>query len=196
MKKIMDTKIRLKEILNISGKDHMSMILLESTFKKAHIYCIINNIASQKYGLLLEKYIITKYKYNKNNSKNCNGDCSKNQENVEIKVSLGGAMRNKFNFVQIRLSHNISFYLFTAYHLTKDNVENNGELYIFKIPKTHLIDILVNHGSYSHGTIKEHGKITLSSLLKDDNVEYSIRTKFYDKCWKKLLNYRIPENNL
>ena len=188
---------RLKEILDLSGRDHVSNILLEDTLKKAHIYCLINNISSQKFGILLEKYIILKYNYTKNISKNCNGDCQKNNENVEIKVSLGGIKRNKFNFVQIRLSHDISWYIFTAYHLSVKNVENSGELYIFKISKKDIIDILTIHGSYSHGTVKEHGKITPCSLSKKNNtIEYCIRATHEDACWKKLLEYRIDEKNL
>ena len=60
-------------------------ILKEKTLKHAHIYCVINNINSQKYGCLIEKYIRIKHKFIKNNASNCNGDCSKDNKNSEIK---------------------------------------------------------------------------------------------------------------
>ena len=40
--------------LNIN---HEEEILKQTTFKNANIYCVINNISSQKYGPMLEKYI-------------------------------------------------------------------------------------------------------------------------------------------
>jgi hypothetical protein len=40
-----------------------------------------------------------------------------NRKNSEVKVSLGGATHSKFNFVQIRPSHDCDTYILTAYHL-------------------------------------------------------------------------------
>ena len=143
---------------------------------------------------MIVNFIRNKFCMPKNNASECNGDCKyKNMNNIEIKVSLGGKNHNSYNYVQLRMNHNIDYYVLTAYHLSKDNLENDGELYIFKISKKDLINIIVDHGSYAHGTISKLGKITLESIntIKGNNcAEYSIRPKINDKCWKKLLRYR------
>ena len=130
----------LKNYINLSFINHDDEILKEKTLKHAHIYCVINNINSQKYGCLIEKYIRIKHKFIKNNASNCNGDCSKDNKNIEIKSSLGGKNRNKFNWLQIRLYHDIQNYIFTAYYLNNNNVEGEGELFIFNIPKENIIN--------------------------------------------------------
>ena len=188
---------RLKEHLQSSKNKHDDLILKENTLKNAHIYCIIHNVSAQQYGPLLEKYIITKYNYKKNNASNCTGDCSKDEENIEIKASLGGITHTKFNYVQIRLGQNITSYLLTAYHLTNSNVEDEGMLYIFKIPKTDIKKIIMSYGGYAHGTVKEHGQITLESLNDDGNKkEYALRPLFNDACWNELMKFRIDEKDI
>lgn len=188
---------RLKEHLVSIKIKHKDEIMKLSTLKEAHVYCIIHNVSAQQYGPLLEKYIRTKYKYDKNKAEDCTGDCSKDGMNSEIKVSLGGAEHKKFNFVQIRPSHECEMYILTAYHLNFDNVDEEGELYIFKVPKDELIKLIASHGGYAHGTIKEHGEITTDSLTEDNNTkEYALRPTIEDECWKTLMQYRIPEFEL
>jgi hypothetical protein len=191
-----DTIKRLKEHLTLISSNHEKVIMEQSSLKNSHIYCVIHNISPQKYGILLEKYILNKFNYNRNNAKECNGDCSKNGNNFEVKVSLGGSTHTKFNYVQIRPSHRCETYILTAYHLSIDNVENEGELYIFKISKLELLKIVVDYGTYAHGTIKEHGIITHDSINIEKNKEYAIRTTYNDKCWKALLPFRIFDNEL
>jgi len=183
---------RLTEHLSLSKVDHETQIMKLSTLKDAHVYCVIYNVSAQQYGPLLEKFIRTKFNYTKNKAENCSGDCSKNGKNSEIKVSLGGSTHTKFNFVQIRPSHDCDIYILTAYHLSSQNVENEGELYIFKVPKTEIKRILPVYGSYAHGTIKEHGKITDESL-KNSLREYAIRPTINDNCWNELMKFRVSE---
>jgi len=187
---------KLKDHLNSIHVNHESEILKEETLKSAHMYCVINNISSQQYGPILEKYIISKYKYSKNKPENCTGDCmNKEGVNVEIKVSLGGSKHTKFNYVQIRPFHSCGVYLMTAYHLCMDNVDTGGELYIFNVPKEELNKLLVSYGSYAHGTIKELGKITEESLV-NTSKEYALRPSFNDPCWKALLPFRVQADLL
>lgn len=187
---------RLKEHLFLSKIKHEIYIMKQRTLKDAHIYCVVHNVSSQQYGPILEKYIRTKFNYVKNNSKDCKGDCSKNGKNSEVKVSIGGSTHKKFNFVQIRPSHDCEIYILTAYHLSHENINSEGTLYIFKIPKNQLKQIIVLYGGYAHGTIKEHGKITMESLDNHSTKEYAIRPIFNDNCWKALMNFHINENNL
>ena len=182
---------RLKHHLSSSFKP--DSIMNEPTLKDAHIYCIVNNISAQQYGPLLEKYIRTKFNYIKNNAKDCIGDCSKYNKNIEIKVSLGGRTHTKFNFVQIRPSQRCD-YILTAYHLSYQNIEDEGELYIFKIPHTEIKNLIVSYGGYAHGTIKENGAISYDAF--NENKEYAFRPIYNDVCWNALNIFRTSESEL
>ena len=187
----------LKEYLVKCSVNHEEQILQKPTLKEAHIYCLLHSISAQQYGPLLEKYIISKYGFTKLSSSECEGDCSKHGENIEIKTSLGGFHHNKFNFVQIRIAQPIQTYLFTAYHLNSDNVEREGDFYLFRIPKRNMKRLLAQHGGYAHGTLKEHGKITMESLEDETNrKEYSLRPRYMDSCWTELLRFQIEESEL
>jgi len=76
-------ELELKKYFYKKRINHEEEIMKQENLKNAHIYCIINNINSQKYGILLEKYIIKKYGFIKNKSKNTNGDCFKNGKNYD-----------------------------------------------------------------------------------------------------------------
>ena len=54
---------------------------------------------------------------------------------------------NKFNFVQLRMNHDCE-YILTAYHIDYTNLEDLGELYIFKLNEN-LKSIVLNSG-YAH----------------------------------------------
>ena len=103
----------------------------------------------------------------------------------------------KFNYVQIRPNHDCDTYIFTAYHLSQDNCKSEGDLYIFKISKMDIKNLIVSYGGYAHGTIKEHGKITIESLENDkSSKEYALRPSINDNCWRALMLFRINESNL
>jgi hypothetical protein len=188
---------RLSEHLALSKVKHEDQIMKLTTLKDAHTYCVIHGLSAQCYGLLLEKFIRTKFKYMKNKAEECTGDCSKDGKNSEVKVSLGGATHTKFNFVQIRPSHDCDTYILTAYHLSLENVAAEGELYVFQVPKSDMKTLVVTYGGYAHGTIKEHGKITMDSLDDEKSIkEYAIRPTIHDDCWKALLAFRVTESEL
>lgn len=85
-------------------------------------------------------------------------------------------------------------YIFTAYYISIDNVENEGELYIFKLNKKELKDLIYKYGGYAHGTVQKLGKITEDDLDNQENdKEYAIRPKYGDKCWAELLNFRVQD---
>lgn len=193
-----DTKIKLQQILDssYSHKKHTENILNLSTLKDAHIYCKINNLSGQFTGPILEKYVKIKYKMIKNTVSSCTGDLKHNKNNIEIKASNGGKTNNKFNYVQLRMNHNCN-YILTAYYISYDNLEKLGELYIFKLTKDNIKQIIVKYGNYAHGTIDKLGHITIDDLNDLNNQkEYALRPKYGDKCWNELLNYRIEENEI
>ena len=186
--------LRLKEHLALSKVNHEEQIMKLTTLKEANVYCVIHSVSAQQYGPLLERYIITKFNYIKNKAEDCIGDCSRDGKNTEVKVSLGGTTHTKFNFVQIRPAHNCETYILTAYHLSSENVDNEGELYVFKVPTAAIKKLVVSYGGYAHGTIKEHGSITIESLNdKKTFKDYAIRPTINDACWSELLSFRVPE---
>jgi hypothetical protein len=188
---------KLKEHIADSVVDHEKEIMKEISVKNANIYCVINKLSAQQYGPLLEKYIRIKKNYVKNTASECNGDVSKDNKNVEVKVSLGGAKHKKFNFVQFRASHDIHYYILTAYHLTNENVETGGEMFVFNVPKNDMINIIATYGGYAHGTIKKLGEITIDDLKDEKNKkEYAIRPIYGDKCWLDIVKFRVNEDSL
>lgn len=197
---MMDKAERVKlliEHLTNSKVNHEEHIMKLATLKEANIYCVLHNVSAQQYGHLLEKFIHTKFNYIKNKSKDCTGDCIKDGMNTEVKVSLGCTTHTKFNFVQIRPSHDCEMYILTAYHLSKENAETEGDLYIFKVPKTDIKNMVVSYGGYAHGTIKEHGKITIDNLNDEKNKkEYALRPNINDDCRNALLLFKVLESEL
>lgn len=187
---------QLIEILNNTGIDHSTKILECGTSKDAHKYCLVNRFNGQKTGPLIEKYLINKYGMCKVNASKCRGDCTFNGINFEIKVSLGGQTRKKFNYVQIRPSHDVGFYMLTAYHLDWNNIGDNGELFMFLIKKSNMIDLLEKYGSYAHGTIDKLGKISRESIMNNTNAEYALRPTYGDALWSNLMEYRWTRSDL
>ena len=153
-------------------------------------------LPSQSWSTVLESHICKKFNINKISASECRGDayCERNNEYIEIKVSLGGKNGTKFNFVQLRPHHNIDCYLFLCYDHT---VGEFGEYYYFKIPKKVINDLLPQYGGYAHGTIKEYGKITTDSILShmDKKVEYALRTNKGDGLWNELLKWRCVDES-
>lgn len=155
----------LKNILNSSVVDHNTSIMSRNSVKEAHIYCKINNLSGQVSGPLIEKFMKNKYNMVKNNSSLCIGDLYYKEigKKFEIKTSNGGKTHNKFNFVQLRMNHNCD-YLFTAYYLDNSNINTLGELFIFRITKIDIKQLVLKYGTYAHGTLSKLGLITSEDL--------------------------------
>jgi hypothetical protein len=187
---------QLLDILNNKNINHSLKILECETLKDAHEYCLVNRLSGQQTGPLIEKFIIHKGGMCKINASECQGDGKYNENFIEIKVSLGGQNRNKFNYVQIRPSHDVEYYILTAYYLDWSNIIDNGELFIFLIKKPNMINLLEKYGSYAHGTIKQLGKISKESILNSSNVEYALRPTYGDDLWSNLLEYRYTKSDL
>lgn len=188
-----DTRARLASILNEPKIQYKREIVKQPSLKDAHIYCMINRMSAIKYGCLLEFYIRKQFDMKKNLISTCNGDVHTIQNlNLEIKISMS---RHQFNYVQLRLNHQCD-YLFTAYHLNQETLDDLGELFIFKLSKKQLKELIQKFGSYAHGTRSKLGNITAESLESLDNREYALRPKYGDECWKSLLTFRIQERDI
>ena len=144
-------------------------------------------------GPLIEYYIKTKYNMIKNDASLCIGDLKINEKDIEIKVSNGGKDNDKFNYVQIRMNH-VCEYLLTAYYLDYSNIDNYGELFIFRLKKEDIKSLILQYGGYAHGTITKLGVITKEDLDNEKNEkEYALRPKYNDDCWKELLKYHVND---
>ena len=184
--------LKLKNILQLAKYNHKKEIIKQSSnIKDAHIYCKVNQLSGQISGPLIEYYIKNTYNMIKNNSSLCIGDLKYKNKNIEIKISTGGKENNKFNYIQLRINHNCD-YILTAYYLSIKNLKNNGELFIFRLNKYNMKNIILKYGSYAHGTIQKLGIINKKDLNDPKNdKEYAIRPKYGDDCWNELLKYKI-----
>ena len=159
-----ETKRKMRHLLLASKINHKKEIMKEPDIKEAHIYCKIKHeLSGAVTGPLIENYIKNKNGMIKNNSSLCIGDLHHAQTNLEIKVSTGGKDNNKFNYVQLRMNHSCE-YILTAYYMNDDNVETKGELFIFRLTKRDIRELIFKYGGYAHGTIKKLGKITEKEL--------------------------------
>ena len=185
------SKLKLAHILTLSKCNHKLQIMKLSDIKMAHIYCKENLLSGQVSGPLIEHYIQDKYAMTKNKASLCIGDLQLDDTNLEIKVSNGGKNNNKFNYVQLRMNHKCD-YILTAYYINESNIDLLGELFIFRLNKKDMKDMILKYGGYAHGTVQKLGPITSEDL---DNItndkEYAIRPKYGDKCWRDLLKFRI-----
>ena len=189
----MDSKDKLKYVLGLSKCNHKDEIMRQPDLKHAHMYCKINLLSGQVSGPLIENYIKHKYEMTKNKASVCIGDLQFNLVNLEIKVSNGGKDNNKFNYVQLRMNH-VCEYILTAYYISDDNIEDMGELFIFKLNKKDIKKMILNYGGYAHGTTKQLGPITENDLDDITNMkEYAFRPKYGDKCWGELLTFRVVD---
>jgi hypothetical protein len=173
---------KLIDILNEPKINHFIEIAKMLTIHAAHAYCKAHKLHGSSSGYLIEKYIIDKFHMKKISSTEGCGDAQFNGVNIEIKASFGGFTHNRFNYVQIRPHHLIDHYLLTAYYLNKNNIDTDGELFMFGLPKTVMNEFLQQFGQYAHGIKSD-----------DHRNEYAIRPVYGDSCWNELIKYRISE---
>ena len=150
-------------------------------------------------GVLIEHYICATTAYTPNSSSACIGDATKGGAHYEFKVSLGGKTFNKFNYVQIRINHNVHYYLLIALHLSTANVmhssTHDGDLYIFKVSHTAMLALLRVYGQYAHGTVAKYGPVkdSLNVAPETNEREFALRPAYGSACWLALMPHRVTE---
>jgi len=82
----------------------------------------------QSYGARIEKRIMTDLGAEKIKASDGEGDIRLNGKNVEVKISLLTPVNQSLNMVQIRLFHNVDFYLCIGYDIRDIT---NYEKYVF-----------------------------------------------------------------
>lgn len=186
---------QLRELLLSARVSHPSIILQAPSLKHAHMYCKLQHLPGSETGPLIERYLQHHWQWTRRKKGEGLGDlyCPDTQTNLEVKVSLGGKTHDRFNYVQLRLHHQCE-YLLTAYHLSPENLCSLGDLYVYRVAKDDMRELIVRHGMYAHGTRQQLGPITWRDVQDETNTrEYALRTRVGDACWRALLPYRINQ---
>ncbi len=82
-----------------------------------------------------------------------------------------------------------------AYYIDNGNLYKFGELFVFKLNKSQLVNLINKFGGYAHGTKKQNGPITIESIMSC-KYEYALRVKYNSKCWNCLLEFRIDPSTI
>lgn len=150
--------------------------------------CVIGNLTPQKYGPLVEKYLRSVFDGKNSSIESCMGDFHTNIFNFEVKCSFV-VFKNRCNFVQIRTTHCIDYFIFVVYLINESYKKNGGKLYKFRIGMKYMKKLVLKYGTYAHGTKSRFGSINREMIDNDISKEYAIRCSIGDACWKELLMF-------
>lgn len=154
-----------------SKVDYTALIRSEPDMLKKVILCK-DRLSPTQWSTVLESDIKRRFNIEKKgDSTSGDGRSSKNQKNVEIKVSLGSSKNGQFNFVQLRPDHALDYYLLMAYNLSEDAL---GKIYWFLCEPRELYELLPKYGGYAHGTVAVNEKITMDNIY-GRGKEYALR---------------------
>jgi hypothetical protein len=155
---VTDMQEKIRNYLNqksMTYEQHQNEIR-NASIKDAHLYCLLANVPSAMVGRLLEARI---------------GGAS---PSIDIHVSLkSGVQKKQFHYTQVRICDEIEVYLMTAYDLSEDNAEHGGDLYVFRVGKDAMADLLRRYG-------------------RDD----ALRPVVGGRCWNALMPFRVFAQDL
>ena len=190
LKKKSNLKKKLYKYLKKKNINYWERFSRFRTFKASLAYAKVE-LSGPQYGPFIQKLIIKKNYWTKILAKELKGDFKTTLGvYIELKISLGTIKCNKFNFGQIRLQHEVDFYILIAYYVSDSNWNKLGEVFIFKLKKNEISAFIGN--CYSHGTI--NGWNDLDSKIIEKHSEKSIGVSYNSIAWKKLLKFRISQN--
>jgi len=154
--------------------------------EKEFIQCM-SLITGQSYGTRIQNYIRNRLKWKKVLVEDELGDMMKPLFNelgkfVEVKSSLLTLTNDKLNWVQIRLFHDIDYYLGVAYELRE---LSNYESFKFLLTHDQMVEECVGanaaHGTKSVNKSNENVELALRITCNEGNPEF--------ERWKKM--YRV-----
>jgi|TARA_Y100000310_G_C20524678_1_gene735419 hypothetical protein len=154
--------------------------------EKEFIQCM-SLITGQSYGTRIQNYIRNRLKWKKVLVEDELGDMMKPLFNelgkfVEVKSSLLTLTNDKLNWVQIRLFHDIDYYLGVAYELRD---LSNYESFKFLLTHDQMVEECVGanaaHGTKSVNKSNENVELALRITCNEGNPEF--------ERWKKM--YRV-----
>ena len=106
---------------------------------------------------------------------------------TEVKASLCDDGK-KYNYVQIRLTHDIHFYFLPTYDFVLDKP------YYFLLTKKEMIEMIkLSNGELAHGTRSEKG--SLEENITNPDIEFSIRPVVGKDLWKELMKFDTNEDD-
>jgi len=139
-------------------------------------------INPQAYGTRIENFIRQKLGYTKISAKNERGDiCSAIDYNdIEVKISLITVVNSTLNMVQIRLFHNVDYYLCIAYDCRD---MSNFKKYIFILTHDQMKEECKNanaaHGTVSINQLNENVELRKSIECVRGNSDFERWCKLY-----------------
>jgi hypothetical protein len=153
--------------LNMRKKIHKDknwgMNLSEKEFIKG-----MTILTPQSYGSRIETYIRNRLESMKNSATNNNGDICVNNKNLEVKISILSSTNNSLNMVQIRLFHDIDYYLCVAFDMR--NVRSYSK-YIFLLSHKDMENetrvASAAHGTKTSNLVNRNIELRLSLLCED-----------------------------
>ena len=176
----------LKELQHGVDKTKLKNDVINTTSTRSAFIVSKAKLSSQQYGAALESHIKTKFQWS-GQTDNKSGDSTTPKGNrIEIKCSIEDA-KGGFNYVQIRPSHTVEFYLLANYSISTDEV-------IFLLcPKKEFVDLVVSNGQLAHGT----------NDASFEYKEYAYRPKMHGRIgtkgrqqWENLQQWKVSEEVL
>ena len=176
----------LKELQSGVDKQQVKRDIINEVSTRSAFIVSKAKLSSQQYGAALESHIKTKFGWS-GQTDNVSGDSTTPLgSKIEIKCSIEDS-KGGFNYVQIRPSHTVDYYLLANYSISTDEV-------IFLLcPKEEFVDLVVSNGQLAHGT-------------KDASFEYkeyAYRPKMHGRIgtkgreqWEALQQWRVSEEEL
>ena len=163
-------------------------ILAEINFRAA---CIIakNYLPPASYGSVINNWFRNSPHSDFKSLKSSDGvgdDLVFGKWNTEAKTSLCDDGK-KYNYVQIRLTHDIHFYLLPTYDFVLDKT------YYFLLTKKEMVEMVTKYGEYAHGRKKEKGPIVEN--LDNPDIEFCIRPVVGKECWKEIMKFNVIEDD-
>jgi len=174
------------ELVNGVDKSLYKEWVINTTDTRSAFIISKSKLSSQQYGSALEAHIKTKFGWS-GQADNVSGDSlTPNGMKVEIKCSIEDS-KGGFNYVQIRPSHTVDYYLLANYSISTDEV-------IFLLcPKKEFVDLVVSTGQLAHGT----------NDASFEYKEYAYRPKMHGRVgtkgrqqWDDLQQWRVSEDEL
>lgn len=163
------------------------------SLKQYAMDCIESGIGSQSYGAGAESIVGRLCGLEPEPSED-RGDFRFKDLSIEFKFSIVN-VEGKMNFVQLRPSYKIDYYIFCFY----DPCLEGDDLFETIICSAKdVYDLLPDYGGYAHGTIKENGSVTKENIQRNIEVgcEYVLRPKTRGQTKGARLLRELREINL
>lgn len=134
--------------------------------------CVLYGVSSQAYGSGAQAVVKNICGFKKE-TKEDRGDFIYKNKAIEYKFSIANS-DGKINFVQLRPSHKIDYYLL-SYYDPKETGPDMLENFVCRSRDLYLL--LPEFGGYAHGTVKDNGKVTAENIVKNlkNGCEYALR---------------------